>query len=263
MKIGISILGCGWLGLPLGKFLAASQYNTKGSTRSVDKLPRIQEAGMKPYQILLPDLDGEHDFFHSDVLIITLPPSVPEYVKIIDNLIAKIVTSPVKHVLFISSTSVYPNVNGVVEEKDAMSITSTHSGVNLFDVEQLFRNNKNFETTILRFAGLYGPNRDPGRFLAGKKDLKGAAIPINLVHLDDCIGVIHQIIEQTAWGQTFNVCAPIHPEKKAFYTKACRKLGLEAPQFTADLAPYKVVNSDKLVQKLNYSFKHSDPMEDV
>ena len=41
----ISILGCGWLGLPLAKALIENGFSVKGSTTSTDKLTALENAG--------------------------------------------------------------------------------------------------------------------------------------------------------------------------------------------------------------------------
>lgn len=251
------------MGLALGKFLTQNGHSVKGSTTTPDKIQILNGAGVKAYHLALPDIIDISDFFNSEVLITALPPSINNYNLIIEWLIKEIITQKVSWVLFVSSTSVYPNSNEVVKEEDAENIVSTHSGVNLLEVEELFRSNPHFKTTILRFAGLYGPGREPGRFLAGKKNLKGPAIPVNLIHLDDCVGIIHSIIENGIKEEVFNACAPEHPTRKDFYTKACHALGLEPPEFSTEPAPYKQVNSDKLIKALDYQFLHRNPMRDV
>lgn len=259
----ISIVGMGWLGFPLGKFMAENSWVIKGATTTAAKVKAINEAGMRGYRLALPSLDNNGEFFSCDILIIALPPSIPEYYEVINILISQITGYKIPWVIFISSTSVYPNTGAPVKEEDAESIASPHSGVRLLEVEDLFRNNRNFETTIIRFAGLYGPGREPGRFLAGKNNVKGPDIPINLIHLHDCIGIISNIIEKGIKGYTFNACAPEHPPRKDFYTKACSSLGLEPPHFNNEPAPFKIIDSGKLIKKLSYDFIHPDPMQDL
>ena len=51
--IQISILGCGWLGLPLAKALLEKGFSVKGSTTSVQKLPLLKNIGAAPFLITL------------------------------------------------------------------------------------------------------------------------------------------------------------------------------------------------------------------
>ncbi|NJN77323.1 MAG: hypothetical protein HC803_02520 [Saprospiraceae bacterium] len=78
----ISIIGCGWLGLPLGEFLVQKGYEVKGSTTTKDKLETIGNKGIKPFLINLEtvinektDLAFANDFFNTDLLYINIPPT--------------------------------------------------------------------------------------------------------------------------------------------------------------------------------------------
>jgi nucleoside-diphosphate-sugar epimerase len=94
-------------------------------------------------------------------------------------------------VLFISSTSVYNDVDAFVTE-ETIARPATESGKQLLETEQLLQSNINFKTTILRFGGLIGEDRHPVKFLAVAKSRKSNA-PINLIHQEDCIGIINAI----------------------------------------------------------------------
>jgi nucleoside-diphosphate-sugar epimerase len=109
---------------------------------------------------------------------------------------------------------------------------------------------------------LLGKDRNPGKFLAGKKDIQGGNHPVNVIHQQDCIGIIKSIIELQAWGEVFNACADDHPTRKEFYTQAAERMNLEIPQFSGiDENKSKVVNCDKLKAGLKYEFIFPDPMK--
>ena len=61
----ISILGCGWLGLPLAKALLENGFLVKGSTTSVGKLSVLENLGIQAFQIELSEtkIQGEVDSF--------------------------------------------------------------------------------------------------------------------------------------------------------------------------------------------------------
>lgn len=259
-KCTISILGCGWLGLSLGKFFAENQLKVKGSTTQSKKLALLSTKGLMPYKVDMTTPNNRSDFFKTDVLIITVPPSAREYLSIVSNTISAIEANQVEKIIFISATTVYPELNRVVTEDDAQNIAAARSGIRLLEIEEMFRRSKKFSTTILRFGGLYGPHREPGRFMEGRKHVKGADVPVNLVHLDDCIGVIEAILKKNVWGEILNVCAPQHPQKREFYTKACLTIGLPPPNFSDEPAPFKLVSSKKMENLLGYQFQHPDPM---
>jgi nucleoside-diphosphate-sugar epimerase len=264
----ISILGCGWLGLPLAEQLVKKGFSIKGSVTKAEKLSVLKEKGIIPFQLELTDerIIGEKlpDFFHSDLLIINIPPGrradVIYYHKAqLQQLIKALIESTIKQVLFISSSAVYPDLNKVVFETETEEPLKD-SGKALLEVERLLRDQKKFTTTIIRFAGLIGPDRHPGKFLAGKQNIANGEAPVNLIHRDDCIALISEIIDQKAWGEIFNACADHHPSRNSFYTAAAKQLALELPSFAAEEGKFKIINSDKIKKRLKYSFKFPDPL---
>ena len=59
-KETITILGCGWLGLPLAKALVKAGYSVKGSTTREENLETLREAGLEPFLVELdPEVNGE------------------------------------------------------------------------------------------------------------------------------------------------------------------------------------------------------------
>lgn len=261
----ISILGCGWLGLPLAKQLITEEYAIKGSTTSADKIEVLLEAGIKPYTILLSEncITGAIDAFleKSTILIINIPPGLRKggnesFVKKVSHLISAIENSDIQKILFVSSTSVYGDNSGVVTESTPPKPT-TESGRQLLETEELLKNNNHFTTTILRFGGLIGEDRHPVKYMAGKTNLGEPNAPVNLIHQVDCIGIITKILKTSEWGETFNAVAPYHPARQEYYTHIAKKLNLPLPLFNQknELA-MKRVASQKIRQVLQYSFKN-------
>ncbi|WP_163707080.1 SDR family oxidoreductase [Mangrovibacterium lignilyticum] len=263
----ISILGVGWLGLPLARKLISNGYKVKGSVTSEGKMEMLQQTAIWPFQLLLTK-DGlrldNPAFFDTDVLIISIPPrrtaDVEEvFPAQIKHLIRRLEQAEVKKVIFISSTSVYPETSGVAKETDVL-LPEKASGKALLDAENLFRLNHHFKTTIIRFGGLIGADRNPARFLSRKSPAVSGSKPVNLIHQDDCISIIKEIIRQNAWGETFNACCPEHPSRKDFYMKASAVSGIPAPRFSDEPEPYKIVDSSKLIRYLDYRFKYPSPL---
>lgn len=259
----ISILGCGWLGLPLAKALLKNGFSVKGSTTSVDKLLVLKNLGIQEFQIELSETksQGEVDSFleNSKILIIDIPPklrgiSKENFVSKIKNLIPFIEKSAVENVLFISSTSVYGEDNLAVTEETKLN-PDTESGKQLVQTEQLLQNNPKFKTTILRFGGLIGDDRHPIHFLAGKTNLENPNAPINLIHQDDCIGIILEILRQNSWNETFNAVTPYHPSRKEYYTQKAKDLNLVPPTFNYENPILgKTILNTKVETILGYTF---------
>lgn len=260
MKKNVSILGCGWYGLELASLLLQNGYQVKGSTTTPEKLGQLQAIGIKPYHIDLNTAQPvfENDFFQTDLLIVSIPPKrsagiqhtfpekIAELIKLVNN-------NKVPNLIFISSTAIYGEVNAEVDES-TVPVPVTASGQAMLQAEQMLSNEKDFSTTIIRFAGLVGPGRDPGRFFAGKTDIPNGLAPINLIHLDDCLQLTLKIIQMEAFGHIYNACSPDHPEKQSFYTRAAQNSGLTTPEFIPELLDWKIISSMRVHKILGYNY---------
>ncbi|OIV42345.1 SDR family oxidoreductase [Flavobacterium johnsoniae] len=277
----ISILGCGWLGFPLAKRLIEKGYTVKGSTTSENKLSILENAGINPFLVILSEveesiesenvLESINDFLNnSEILIIDIPPKLrgnnadssgssrKVFVEKIQNLIPFIEKSNVKKVLFVSSTSVYGDENEIITEETNPN-PETESGKQLLLAEAILQKNKNFETTILRFGGLIGEDRHPVKFLAGKENLENPDAPVNLIHQNDCISIIEEIITQSKWNIVFNAVAPFHPTREEYYTQKAKEQNLVVPKFSSEKSNIKkTISSDKIQNVLNYKFNLED-----
>lgn len=251
----VSILGCGWLGKPLGISLLQQGYSVKGSTTSELKLSELDKLGIDPYLINIEDREEHHLFLQSEIVIIAI---TSKDIEAFQHLIDQIEFWNVQKVIFISSTSVYPNTNGIVtEENETVQKPLT-------EIENSFRENKSFETTILRFAGLYGPDRHPGNWFRGGRLIPQPEGFVNMIHQEDCIQIIEEIIAKDCWNITLNACSNHHPTRREFYTKAKESLGYDEPIFEeADQLSYKIVSSKKLQEVLDYTFTHNDLLASI
>lgn len=253
MKQRISILGCGWLGTALAFELIQKGYAVNGSTTSNIKFNLLKSNGVTPFKI---DISNRHfyssNFLFSEVLIIAIP---SKNINDFKHLISQIEKSELKKVIFISSTSVYPNTNGIVTEN---TVTKSFS---LSEIEQLFKINTVFKSTIIRFGGLFGYDRKPGNFIKVDKKIENPEGYINFIHRDDCIRIIEQVMISNTWNETLNACADTHPKRREFYKKEMLKIGRLEPIFNeSSTNDYKIVSNEKLKTLLNYTFKYSNLM---
>lgn len=271
----ISILGCGWFGMPLAVRLARAGFQVNGATTTQAKRKQMKEHHINDFLIrLAPGLQTDSRpevFFDADALVLNIPPgrgrenTASRYRLMMDNLLPHITGSAIQLVIFISSTSVYPDMNRAVEEADAGGESLSESGKTMLQAEQLLLQRQEFSTTVLRFGGLYGADRHPARYLAGRSGVKHPEAPVNLVHLEDCIRVTERILRQQIGGETFNVVCDEHPNRKTYYSEMARRLGLKKPVFTDDESPgaafWKQVSNRRVRQRLPYSFKYKSPYE--
>jgi len=276
----ISILGIGWLGFPLAKKLIEIGYVVKGSTTSISKLENLKVNNIQPFQIELSEngINGNIEGFlgESEILIIDIPPKLrsnpkENFVEKIKLLITNIEKSTVKNVLFVSSTSVYADTFPISEiDENTIPNPDSESGKQLLETEELLLSNKSFQTTILRFGGLIGEDRHPIKFLAGKTNVENPDAPINLIHQEDCIGIIIEMLNQVQHDKVlhqaqsdnslknnvFNAVAPQHPTRKEYYTQKAIENNLSLPIFDDSKESVgKLICSKKVEEVLKYSFK--------
>lgn len=259
----IAILGCGWLGLPLGEKLT-EKYTVKGSVTSVEKLQLLAGAGIRPYRVNLnePDEVTIVGFLSgSDVLVIAIPPKAKEnigltYPEKIRILLPHIVESGIKKVLFTSSVSVYGEDETIPNVDEAtVPNPQTESGKQVLAAEQVLQNCPAFKTTIVRFGGLIGGERHPVKFLAGRQNITNPDAPVNLIKRNQCLDIISLIIEKDIWNEVFTAASPQSQNRRDYYTREAEKLGLPLPHFTehGTSAGKKVLGQQKISERLGYT----------
>lgn len=240
-------MGCGWLGLPLAGQWVKNSHQVHGTTTSPDKLELLRKEGITPYLIALSTnrIDGDIERFlsHVDILIINIPPRLrgnhtESFIEKMELLLEKIKKSPVNKVLFISSTSVYGDIEGEVTE-ETLPKPNTESGRQLLASEELFKNLGTAQATILRFGGLIGPDRHPVTMLSGRENLSNGNNSVNLIHQDDCIRMMVSIMGEELWGKTFNGVYPLHPTKREYYSSEAKKRGIPPPAYQGETSEKK------------------------
>jgi nucleoside-diphosphate-sugar epimerase len=254
MNKKISILGCGWLGIPLTLKLSQKGHQVCGSTTSPDKLSTLESNGITPFLV---DIDNESqdyaDFLDADVLVIAI---TSKNTARFQRLIREIEKSGLRKVVFVSSTSVYPNTNGIVTEETETLQTP------LAEIERMFSGNSGLQTTIVRFAGLFGYERKPGNFFKPGRVIDHPEGFVNMIHQDDCVNIIQNIIAQELWNEVLNACSSSHPTRRDYYLNEAQKVGRTDLQFNEQSEnKYKIVSNQKLKEVLSYSFKYDDLMQ--
>lgn len=289
----ISILGSGWLGLPLAHALQQAGYNIRTSTRSPERQTEIQKSGIETYLYDIEILNqprfadnasimNHPDFLQGDILIINITNKNIEAFK---ALITQIERSSIRKVLFISSTSVYADSAELNPDPITEDDLSALKPCPLLDIENLLRYQQHFETSIIRLSGLIGYQRHPGRFFLQRYDNQELSCKpirnpdgyVNLIHRDDCIGIIQALLKQDSWGEIFNGCSSQHPTRREFYTWAIAdyydkenidrnnstKDSIEINFVTTDVQSYKIIDNSKVKSHLAYVFKQGDLLAQI
>ena len=247
----VSVIGCGWLGTPLAEELIQNGHQVLGSTTSANKLNGLREKGIQPILFKLDPMPIGENFnqlFDADLLIINIPPGSRThpphfYEEQIKYLKYRLESSLIKKVVFISSTSYYPNTNGFVNTSTPPEIKNGSTEAVMKGEHQILQIKQ--ELVILRCGGLMGEQRIPGKYFAGK-ETSGADTPVNYIHQSDVIRIILRMIVNWPKGKhIFNAVSPEHPTKKEVYEAMANKYGFETPTWIEPLRTNsKVVESD-------------------
>ena len=260
----ISVLGCGWLGLPLAKRMVEEGYHVKGSTTTRHKMSSLTSEGISPYYIKLygEGVEGDLNAFLSDAdwVIIDIPPGLrsdPEtnYVGKIGRLKDYMEKASVPKVIFISSTSVYKNADDIPEytEKDKAN-AEDKNGTQLISAENIIKSGS-YNPVILRFGGLIGPGRHPVNYLSNRSNISDPEAPVNLIHQHDCIELIKTIIATDFKSGVINGVFPEHPLKKDYYINLAKTRNLAIPEFDlSSTSKGKIISSEVLGNEIDFNF---------
>ncbi len=263
----IGIIGLGWLGLPLARNLQSLGYTIFGTTTSLKKKIELEKEG---FSVLVLNLNEDQnksevqEFFKTcNFAFLNIPPSKCNFQSYQSQILSAVsfFENGTKFV-FASSTSVYSE-NVKIALEDSQILSDYNYSSQLFLTEKALKSKLGSDLTILRFAGLVGENRNPAKFLAGKKNLKNGNSPVNLVHLNDCVSFISHVLENKLFGEIFNVCSSEHPSREEFYSWKCIKDNFEKPEFESqeEMLLSKIVSNEKSKTILNFTYKFDSPFK--
>jgi len=257
MKNRILIIGSGWLGAPLASHLDKQGYDVKATTRQPTIAPQRLQLNTDDQL----DAVAKMADFNPHWLIIAIPPSKnSDYLQALMILSKAASATNVSRLVFIGSSSIWGNSTGLVNETTASDPVS-NSAKAMAAFEAHLKQQSTFEATTLRLCGLFNQQRHPGRFLAGREDVPNPNAVVNMIHQQDCIGLITNILQQSSWQSVYIGCAPSHPTRAQFYTHGARLLNLMPPQFKGNEGhDSKKIDAKQSANALDYRYRYSDLM---
>jgi nucleoside-diphosphate-sugar epimerase len=249
------IIGCGWLGQPLGFEIAKLGFTVFGGTRNVEKINTLVQKGINGFVIdfneqeISLDLSSEQ-IQNTSVVIFSIPPTgFSDYGETLLT-IAQFFP-PETHFIFASSTGVYKAVNEIVDENS--DLDKNHA---VTKAENVLLKNFKERLTILRLAGLIGENRHPVKYFLNKKDIPNGLVPVNLIQLTDVIQAFLTVIQEKKVNQIYNVCSHQHPTRKDYYGEiAQQKFGVEL-SFQVE-GEGKIIDGSKIVKESGFQYNTS------
>lgn len=191
-KEQVLIVGCGDIGRRLAQCLPAERYAVTGLRRqpSAD-LPYLH------YQACDVTAEGElaqvlrqQDY---GVIVVTMTPGERSdagyeraYVQVCRQLVDGLRTQGCRPrlLVFVSSTAVYSQMDGSWVDELSPTVPEGFSGKRLLEAEQVIQHS-GFNNTIVRFSGIYGPNRNRLIAQVRRGEASGSGHYTNRIHADD------------------------------------------------------------------------------
>ncbi len=245
----IFIAGLGWLGRPLALLLQEQGWQVSGCCTSNEKAKTLEEDGISTIKYV----SGEPlpDFSQAETIIINFPPSQVEngIDQEVERWMSKVKMD--QRVIFISSTSVFGESQGVCNES-TIAIPGKRGELLQKAEQEVLKSNR---SVVIRPAGLFGPNRNPGLFFRTKKPAFGGNECVNLIDQDQLMQLICQVLRTPEFFGALHAVLPDHPQKAEFYSKAFALFsgGKHEAFEQSEVKKFKKVQSVRL-EELNFRY---------
>ena len=239
----VLIVGCGYVGLPLGAELARRGHTVFGLRRAADGAGELRAAGVTPVlgDVTQPEslraLPGPFDWVVNTVSSAKGGADVYRavYVEGTRNLLAWLAGTPVRKFIYTSSTSVYGQTDGGEVTEESAAKPQAETGRLLVETENLLlaaARERKFPAVVLRVAGIYGPERGHlfQQFLRDEARLSGdGSRLLNMIHRDDVVGAIIAALERGEPGRIYNVADDEPVSQLGFFAWLATQLGKPLP----------------------------------
>lgn len=248
----IGIIGCGWLGKALAQQLVSEGFQVRATVRQADVASTLRTEGIDARCFSVGDPFPSSFLTGCDFALLSIPVTTRLSADAMQTLVTELYAELPGNcpLVFTSSTGVYRDTDKLIDETSALK--PDHPCAQL---EAMLQSSFGERCTILRLAGLIGPDRHPVTHLSGKTYENGQH-PVNLVHRDDIVRFIRLLMENPSRGETYNLVYPEHPSRKAYYTQEAAERKIPAPIFTIGADSGKTISSEKSVQMGNFSYTH-------
>ena len=271
----VLIIGCGYVGLPLGVELLRQGHAVCGLRRSEAGAARLRSAGL---QAVTADITRRGD-------LARLPPAydwvvntvssgtggVEEYQEVYfegaRNVIQWLAPAPPQKFIHVSSTSVYGQTDASQVKETSPAEPATQTGRILLAAEKLLLDavrERQFPAVLLRAAGIYGPGRGHYllQFIQGAAQISGRGERwLNMIHRDDVAGAILTALRSGRAGEIYNLVDDEPVQQIHFFRWLSETLGRNMPPFVPEAAAKrgdtnKRVLNRKLKMELGHVFRY-------
>jgi nucleoside-diphosphate-sugar epimerase len=272
------IVGCGYVGVPLGKELVRLGHEVFGLRRNAATESELKAAGIRPLiaDITRPDeLARLPDGFDWVVNCVASRGGGAEdyrriYLQGTRHLLDWLSAKPPQKFVYTSSTSVYGQTDGSWVKETSPTEPLSKTAKVLLETERLLLAavaDRKVPTVILRVAGIYGPERGHGfkQFLKNEARMKGDGSRfLNMIHRDDVIGCIIAALKNSRAGEVYNVVDDEPVSQMDFFLWLAEELGKKLPPTVPEDygedrkrgVTNKRVSNRKLKMEFGHQFKY-------
>ena len=276
----VLIVGCGYVGLPLGQALVQQGHQVFGLRRSNSADAELKAAGITPLTADITQPDSLRALPIGDGLdwvVNTVSSSrggAEEYREVYlsgtRHLIEWLAPTPLQKFVFTSSTSVYGQTDGSLVKEHSPAAPASATSRLLVETENVLLDaakSRRFPAVILRVAGIYGPERGH-LFLQYLRDEarihgKGERF-LNMIHRDDLILAILAALKSGRPGEVYNVVDDEPVAQIHFLRWLSETLGKWMPPFATEQEnaerkrglTHKKVSNRRLRMELGVALKY-------
>ncbi|HSY10327.1 MAG TPA: SDR family oxidoreductase [Candidatus Dormibacteraeota bacterium] len=275
----VLIVGCGYVGIPLGTELVRLGHEVFGLRRNASAENELKAAGIRPLiadATKLAELEKLPREFDWVVHCIAAGGDAENYRAVYlqgtRNLIEWLSAVPPKKFIYTSSTSVYGQNDGSAVKESSPTEPISETSKILLETEKVLLDavsRKKFPAVILRVAGIYGPGRGHRfkQFLKNEATIEGDGSRfLNMIHRDDLVGGIIAALKSGRAGEIYNAVDDEPVSQRTFFEWLAGTLGKYPPpsapeNFIEDRkrgVTNKRVSNRRLKMELGYQFKHSN-----
>ncbi len=281
------LLGCGYLGMRIGRLWVANGDTVAVLTRSPQRVEELRQAGFLPTvgDVTQPEslvgLFRGHPYPASLVYAVGYDHS---QVATIGDVYAKglasvlqVASAQLEQVIYVSTTGVYGDAAGQwVDETTPLSPTRPGGLASMAAEQVLTASRFAPRGAILRLAGIYGPGRLPYLDALRRGEPIDASPEgyLNLVHVDDAAELIVAMTRRklAAPGPLTYCVSDGQPVwREDFYSELARQLAAPLPRFRGDStsprrergASSKRVSSRKVRDEYGFEFRYPSYREGI
>lgn len=271
------IIGCGYVGTPLGVELVRLGHEVSGLTRSGGRAAELKDLGIQPVAADITRMEDLTKVAPAFDWIVTTVSSqkggLEEYREVYlrgtMNILEWLSAAPPRKYVYTSSTSVYGQTDGSMIKETTAAEPASDMGRVLRSVEDVLlqaAREKSFPAVILRVAGIYGPKRGHLflQYLRNEAQISGRGERLlNMIHRDDVVNCIIAALKNGRPGEIYNAVDDEPVPQIHFFRWLSETLGKNMPPLAAGSDPvrkrpitHKKVSNRKLRMELGCQLRY-------